>query len=659
MSVPPAGPGVALERQAMLFTPGARLGWIFRDRRKLVTPYPEPQPDLDALREQAAARAKSAEASYQRARKWVARPSLMLGVLLLVLAGCARAISGATDTGATVISALVVCGPGVAWTVWCWYRRDQAKNADPESEYQQELVTWERHEQEHQHAELARLGTVPEWGSAEPPARRTDVFGGSLAGWQALLTTHGTSILAAQPLLVVDMSGQYAAGDLTVVARQAGVQTAAWMLPGDLDRCGLLARLNPSQLADAITEAIHAGTPGGARADRAVDARVLEQLAATLDYDVTPARLAAAAQAALGHPVPSGLLSGGEIERIGLLPAAYRTQIAPNLVRLDAFLSDLARYTGAGPPVAVAPAYYTCLAIESGARSARTEMLTALAIQWLTVQVSASTASAPAVMVAGADEITRAHLERLADACEHRDVPLTLLFRHLREDALHLLGGGAAAFMRLGNHAEADQAASYIGRHHRFVLSQLTATTGGNQTTTRTDTESYGITGNRGFSSTRGWQEDHSGSRSRSGGLTRTVGTSVSRNWSTGMSWAEGTNWSDAATAQRVYEYAVEPTVLQHLPDHALLLAAPSTTEPDLRPVDCNPAIVTLPRVSITPLDAPSRFAPGGALPPADMQIGWPAGAARQEQPAWPASPARHNSQSGWWQQGGPPDQRG
>jgi hypothetical protein len=36
-----------------------------------------------------------------------------------------------------------------------------------------------------------------------------------------------------------------------------------------------------------------------------------------------------------------------------------------------------------------------------------------------------------------------------------------MMFRHLREDALHLLGGGTTAFMRLGNHAEAEQAASY------------------------------------------------------------------------------------------------------------------------------------------------------------------------------------------------------
>ena len=41
------------------------------------------------------------------------------------------------------------------------------------------------------------------------------MFGGSWRGWQALLTTHGTSILAAQPPLMLDLSGQLVSGELT------------------------------------------------------------------------------------------------------------------------------------------------------------------------------------------------------------------------------------------------------------------------------------------------------------------------------------------------------------------------------------------------------------------------------------------------------------
>jgi hypothetical protein len=163
-------------------------------------------------------------------------------------------------------------------------------------------------------------------------------------GWQALLITHGTSILGGQPLLVMDLSGQLASSELTSAAKAAAVPAAQFVLPADLDRCGLLSCLSPSQFADALNEAIQAGTPGGARADRAVDVRVLEQLTAALDGWITPARLAAAAQSALGHPIPPALLTAQEEMLTGgdLFPAAYRQQIGPNLARLDAFLADLA-----------------------------------------------------------------------------------------------------------------------------------------------------------------------------------------------------------------------------------------------------------------------------------------------------------------------------
>ena len=49
MSVQPVPlAGRALER---LFTPGARLGWIFRDLRQLAAPFSEPEPDPGETRE--------------------------------------------------------------------------------------------------------------------------------------------------------------------------------------------------------------------------------------------------------------------------------------------------------------------------------------------------------------------------------------------------------------------------------------------------------------------------------------------------------------------------------------------------------------------------------------------------------------------------------
>ncbi len=248
-------------------------------------------------------------------------------------------------------------------------------------------------------------------------------------------------------------------------------------------------------------------------------------------------------QAALGQPVPRGLLTAGEAELIGgdLFRDAYRAQIGPSLVRLDAFVSDLARSTGTGAPQPPRPAWYTCLALEPGARSARAELLTALTVQWLTVAVTQSTATTPAVIIAGADEITRGHLEALADACERRGVPLTLLFRHLRDDATALIGGATAtAFMRLGNHHEAEQAASFIGRQHTFTVSGWTATQGGEHSTASTSGYSHGTSQSRGTSTTSGWSGDGLWDQTASGGRTRSRDHGRSQEWSQSDTASDG-----------------------------------------------------------------------------------------------------------------------
>jgi hypothetical protein len=212
-------------------------------------------------------------------------------------------------------------------------------------------------------------------------------------------------------------------------------------------------------------------------------------------------------------------------------------------------------------------------------------------------------------------------------------VPLTLLFRHLRDDAVTMIGGGATAFMRLGNHHEAEQAASFIGRHHKFVLSGFTATNGGEHTTTSGTSQTWGNSQSRGFTSTRGWAEDHLLDRSASGSYTRSREHGRSYSYGAEQSEADGSSWSDAASTARVYEYAVEPAVLQDLPDNALLLTA-RPTGTNLQPVECHPAIIALPHVSTTPLGpvSPAHPRPAGVRP----EAGWPQLAPRDHQPRWP-----------------------
>src|SRR5262249_40019211 len=102
------------------------------------------------------------------------------------------------------------------------------------------------------------------------------------------------------------------------------------------------------------------------------------------------------------------------------------------------------------------------------------------------------------VIVAGADRLRHRHLERLSDACERAGVRLAYLFRHLRDEAELLLGSTTTTvFMRLGNHREAERAANFIGRGHRFVLSRVTRGFGGGETDASGDSKGGSSSQNR------------------------------------------------------------------------------------------------------------------------------------------------------------------
>ena len=536
----------------------------------------------------------------------------------MVIAGCLKAFTGSYGLPVLAAAMAIMCLPGLCYTGWRWRRRAGLRRAAPERDYQQALAAWDVRAAGHAATEEDRIAAEPEWGTLVSPARRTDVFGGTLAGWQGLLTVHGASLLAERPVLVADLSGQRCVRLLMATAHREGVPVAGYRMPRDLGRSGLLAELPPAQLATAIAEAVHAGGAGGgpgiatSRADRALDIRVLQQLAGVLARrGVTPRRLAAAVRCALGGTladaaVPGGggqaLLGGDEADLIAgdLFPTQYRQQVMGSLVRLDAVLAELAACAADGQPGR--PGWLTCLVLDPAARSPAGEVLTSLIVQWLTVQVAAGPAArrsrpVPAVIIAGADEVPRAHAERLSDACEMRGVPLTLMFRHLRDDAASLLGGGTAAFMRLGNHAEAEQAASYLGRRHTFVMSSFTATRGGSSTTTEGTSDSHGTgetpaTPGRAAGQAAPPPARCPAPRTLAGGrrprARRRHGPGARRGQRlTGQAGATPQAGSASMSSR-------SPAVLQGLPDHALLVA--DRSEQGMRPrmVECDPDIAGL-----------------------------------------------------------------
>jgi hypothetical protein len=646
-----------LSRREKLFSPDPRLGWVFRDRFWFLRRFTEPAPQRQPLPQYLAQRVAQTEELAARRLRRTLPLSITAGVVLLLFSACSAGdfVLSRTPvpTGALLLS-LIVTAPGAALTWYAVRQRNSAKQAFELAERQSAgrhetaSADWRSRKQAYEAAEQARLNALPEWGAVARPAsaRRLDVFGGTLWSWEALLTTYGTSTLAVGPLLVIDLSREFVCRDLAELSAEAGVAVDVQLLPSQLAGSSLLAGLSPRELIDAVVESMHGGTGETARAERSMDDRILGKICDALG-EITLARIAAALRALMGEVDDGAALTRDERKRIAteLFTVEYRRQAHANISRIESYIHPLEELGAAAERTEAG--FLTCVALDSQARNVTSELLTDLIVQWITHRIAASDDPRPAVVVAGADELARRHLERLSDACERRGVPLTLLFRRLRETSAEMIGGGAVAFMRLGNHEDAARAADFIGRDHRFVLSQITKNVGGNESHTSTDTTGEGDSDTRSTSHTRGTSTSWGTSRSsgvaysggemfglfpdrstnRQSGSTRgggrsesdTQGSSVttSRNWSAAYSYAEGTNWSDADTTQRVYEYVVEPVTLQHLPDHALLLVESAFGGGrTIAPVECDPAIITLERVATGPLPDPppprQAIGPGG-----------------------------------------------
>jgi hypothetical protein len=87
------------------------------------------------------------------------------------------------------------------------------------------------------------------------------------------------------------------------------------------------------------------------------------------------------------------------------------------------------------------------------------DRLVDLLFQLLLRRVRAGSVQADVLVVLGAD---RVRPEALVDHAGHSSFAVVLMFEYLRRDAIELIGtgGAAAAFMALGNHREAREAAN-------------------------------------------------------------------------------------------------------------------------------------------------------------------------------------------------------
>lgn len=49
----------------------------------------------------------------------------------MMLAGCAHALNPAASYGTTLLTALILAGPGAGWTAWKYAQLTQARTASP------------------------------------------------------------------------------------------------------------------------------------------------------------------------------------------------------------------------------------------------------------------------------------------------------------------------------------------------------------------------------------------------------------------------------------------------------------------------------------------------------------------------------------------------
>lgn len=591
-----------------LATPGERLGWIFNDRNLYLRKFMEPVPQPATAPEHLFAKLARAQHNLTKKMLQVAGGGVGLAVLISCCGGSAAA-SSSSGGGAVGFLAFLAFAAGIGGAVWLGLQPGRIKaeiaNAQQQLQYQyqQAYAAWDQRRQHHEYQQRQAVDAMNEWGAATPSnsTRRVDIIGGTTYGWEAVLTVFGGSLLATRgPMVLADFTGEALCGELLTLASMTERTVQQFRLPSEMSRFDLVAGLGANEFVDCLVESMFGDATGSTRAERSQDTMLLREVCAVLEPSISVGRLLAALRVLTDRPVQAAL-TPDEVDRLlDLQPDEARRQMHQQLRRIEAFLHPLEEMgTESSAP---GDADLTCLIAEGDRRNAQAELLKDLLVQWLARRVRQESGPMGSLVLIGADEVNHRAIENLSTLCERRGIRLVLFYAHLREHTLQTIGGGEVALMRLGNHTEAGQAADFIGKGHKFVLSQLTRTLGGNETHTIADT--HGESETHGGSS--GWSRSHT---SGHGGGSSTYSSSGGTNWSQTRNWsqtesnARGQNWSDAQAAQRVYEYTVEPRVLQDLPEYAMVLVKSEGRGAVVQAVEVNPDIVTLPRVSMQPID--------------------------------------------------------
>ncbi|VVJ23803.1 Uncharacterised protein [Amycolatopsis camponoti] len=558
---------------------------------------------------------------------------LALTFVLVVLVGGMMDAVSKTIPLAAEITTTVVLGVGILLAVVHFFRtrrRFTVMKRGYESDYNRALESykqahfaWEQRVAEHDRRERERFGSAMLWQPVKLGSRpnRIDVFGGTEDGWASLLATSGAAQLAGgASMLLLDLTDMAVGDDLAIAAAARGYEVAVHELPRDLGAFGLLADLDPHELAEVLAEAMYNLNRTALGQDlRGLHADLLTTVAERLSGPVTFTKLVAGLQV-LRRVYDAGsdeTLSAEELRKLNSYvdTVGNTEQVRNELIALEGEIRGLARTEGA---VEGAPAGFRASWPSRGLSVVATRTKIGRHKRFLDHVVfhralqelhSRDTTGREVLVVAGADQIGLEALEAMAQQARRAGVRLVFLLRHLRDDLQKLLGssGSVSLLMQLGNANEAANAAEFIGRGFKFVLSQLTAEMGktfteGNSSSTggsvgSSNSRGYSVGGSSSFNSGSGGS---GGSWSSGSNWSRNTSSSSSResNWQDTVNQSEAISRSEGETRARVYEFQVEPTALQSLAPTAFVLVEAGPTGRRVVMGDCNPGIVLLDRVA-------------------------------------------------------------
>ncbi|WP_019930380.1 hypothetical protein [Nocardia sp. BMG111209] len=572
-----------------LLVPGQRWGWEFtppqpiapnplRSREPFWVAAPEP-PHLTHLHR-----------SLHRAPI-----PLAAGIMLAVWATVAVAAWGSSLWPVPLLGGIAAAA---AWPIWIalryWAIRQQFRTAESQRHvrYRRAYEHWAAQVAEQERRERARAAATILWYPLmlRPESRRVQIFGGTVDGWISLLATAGTGPLAeVTGIMVLDFTEHRIAAGLAAMWRAIGQFPAAVEFGDTPARLNPLAGLTPAEIGELIATTVESAP--ATDTTRGLHAELAELVARCLTAPITVPRLAAGLRI-LRRLEPGPVLSDAEtrclVEQLGLLD--WSEPMREQLRLLGGLLDLLAAAppSDAGAELRWPPAGLHVYSTTSTNPRRKTLLDRLLFHRTAHSLRNTGTGGRATLIIAGADGFGVGELEQLARQAQRIGIRLVTMVEHLRGELTQLLGAadGAAILMRLGNAAEAAVAAEFVGRGHRFVLSQLT--------------DQYGRGLTDGYSDTTGDSTSTSHTDGYSTGAA-SVSNSWSRTWSSTVNRSESISLSTGRTVARTYEYVIEPVTFQSLPPTALVLVETGRTGRRVVAGDCNPGITLLERVSIRP----------------------------------------------------------